>query len=303
VGTIAKPKVYVTNYALKYFAHRIGANSIQVVYPIPADLNPIFWMPDSDTIVDMQNADLIILNGASFEKWISFVSLPHSKLVDTSKGFDSDYIRVENTITHSHGSQGKHTHRDIHYTTWLDFNLAVRQAQAIEKVLSVLIPERKAFFKTNYQALAGELFHLDRLAAAGKDKIAGKPLLASHPFMEYFARRYSLNLKSLHWYHGSVPHPGQWKELNKTLEVHPSKWMIWEAKPVRALIAKLKAVGIGSIVFNPCYSKSPDGDFIITMKRNIENLISNVQSQQSTNPNPKILWSAMPPFDSNNDVQ
>jgi zinc transport system substrate-binding protein len=275
---IAKPTVYVTSYPLKRFAESIASNSVHIVFPVPADMNPIFWMPDPGTIADMQKADLIVLNGATFEKWLAFVSLPPSKLVDTSTEFKAAYIRVKDAVTHSHGAQGEHTHVGIHYATWLDFNLAVRQARVIEKAFSALLPEQKPSFNANYQRLSEALKRLDRLAASIGGDIGARPLLASHPFLEYFARRYSLNLKSLHWFHGSVPDAGQWKEFKEILKQHPAKWMIWEAQPVGASIEKLKSVGIDSIVFNPCYSAPSDGDFVVTMEKNLENLMRIIHS-------------------------
>lgn len=272
--TLAKPTVYVTSYPLKYFAERIASNRVHIVFPVPAGMNPVFWMPDSDTIANMQQADLIVLNGATFEKWRAFVSLPPSKLVYTSTGFKAAYIRVEDVVSHSHGAQGEHTHAAILYTTWLDFDMAVRQAQVIVKAFSALLPEQQPSFNANYQGLAEDLHRLDRLAATIAGDIGGRPLLASHPFLEYFAKRYSLNLKSLHWFYGTVPDAGQWKELDATIAAHPSKWMIWEAQPVSASVEKLKSVGVDSLVFNPCVNAPDQGDFLTVMRQNVENLKS-----------------------------
>jgi zinc transport system substrate-binding protein len=113
---------------------------------------------------------------------------------------------------------------------------------------------------------------LDQSAAAIGVKIGQKPLLASHSFMEYFARRYSLNMISLHWFHASMPDAEHWQELEAALAEHPAQWMIWEAQPVSTVVTKLKGLGIDSTVFDPCYSESPDGDFIIAMKKNMKNL-------------------------------
>jgi hypothetical protein len=81
----AKLTVYVVNYPLKYFAKRIGGEHIEVVFPAPADVDPAYWNPDVDTISAYQQADLIFLNGAGYAKWVDKVSLPRSKLVNTSK--------------------------------------------------------------------------------------------------------------------------------------------------------------------------------------------------------------------------
>ena len=68
--------VYVVNYPLQYFAERIGGEHINVVFPAPANVDPAYWMPDAPTIAAYQQADLILLNGARYAKWINKVTLP-----------------------------------------------------------------------------------------------------------------------------------------------------------------------------------------------------------------------------------
>ena len=50
-GTIS---VYVMNYPLKYFAERIGGAHVEVHFPAPADEDPAYWMPNSETISKYQ---------------------------------------------------------------------------------------------------------------------------------------------------------------------------------------------------------------------------------------------------------
>jgi hypothetical protein len=57
-------------------------------------------MPDTETIAAYQAADLILINGADYAKWTTKVSLPRSRLVDSSRAFRDAYIRAAGTITH-----------------------------------------------------------------------------------------------------------------------------------------------------------------------------------------------------------
>ena len=106
--------VYTVNYPLQYFAQRIAGDHAEVIFPAPGDVDPAFWQPDAATIGAYQRADLILLNGAGYAKWIKRVSLPRSKLVDTSAGFRSDLIETAGALTHSHGREGSDT-RLIHF--------------------------------------------------------------------------------------------------------------------------------------------------------------------------------------------
>ena len=254
--TFGGPKVFVTNYALKFFSERIGGENITVVFPVPEGMSPVFWMPNRRTVGAMQKADLIIINGANFEKWLMMVSLPPSKVVNTSAGFRNQYIYVPDAITHSHGAEGKHSHPGIRHTTWIDFRLAVKQARAIEKALSKRVPEMKTEFEKRYLSLEKDLLALDTRVRKVLGNDCSQPLLASHPEYDYFARGYSLNLKSVLWFPKVMPDPGQWKTLEGILHEHPAKWMIWEGEPIKEVSRKLHAMEIKSIVLWKIWSGS-----------------------------------------------
>jgi len=73
--------VYVVNYPLQYFSERIGGEAVEVHFPVPPDVDPAYWNPDILTIQKYQKADLILINGAGYAKWIRKTSLPQSKLM------------------------------------------------------------------------------------------------------------------------------------------------------------------------------------------------------------------------------
>ncbi len=272
IGSDNKLIVYTVNYPLKYFADRIGGNFVEVIFPAPPDVDPAFWTPDAKTIRAYQKADLILLNGADYAKWIKIATLPRSKLVDTSVGFKDRYIKVEDAVTHTHGPQGEHAHTGVAFTTWLDPLLAIEQANAIKEAFIKLMPGKKEIFETNFQSLKKVLSDLDKAMSAIVSKDPDKPLVASHPVYQYLARRYNLNLKSVQWEPDVFPVLNQWKELGVILESNPSHWMIWEDTPIKETTERLESIEINSIVFNPCGNIPENGDYISVMKQNVENL-------------------------------
>ena len=98
------------------------------------------------------------------------------------------------------------------------------------------------------------------------------PLIMSHPVYDYFARRYKLNIKSVHWEPDEVPGDEQWIELRGILKDHPAQWMIWEGEPGSDTAKKLEAIGINSLVFDPCGNVPEQSDFLIVMRKNVKNL-------------------------------
>ena len=267
-----KMTVYVVNYPLQYFAERIGGEHVKVVFPAPAGIDPAYWMPDAKTISDYQQADLILLNGTNYARWVNRVTLPRFRMVNTSAGFKDKYMEATEILTHSHGSGGEHAHEALAFTTWIDFSLAVRQAKAIEEALSRKRPDLRGSFQKNYAALEQDLMVLDETIKQVVSKDRTEPLVVSHPVYGYFARRYGLNIKSVHWEPDEIPTNEQMMALNRILKEHPAKWMIWEGKPMKESAERLKAIGLESLVFDPCGNTPDQGDFLSVMRQNVENL-------------------------------
>jgi zinc transport system substrate-binding protein len=68
---------------------------------------------DDQTVAAFQQANLIVVNGASFEKGLAKVTLAESRVVDTAKPLADELIVLTETVTHTHGPQGKHSHEGI----------------------------------------------------------------------------------------------------------------------------------------------------------------------------------------------
>jgi len=255
--------VHVVNYPLRYFAERIGGEEVRVVFP-KMEGDPAFWKPDGDAIAAFQEADLILLNGAGYAKWVSHASLPESKCVDTSEAFTKDFIRIEDARTHAHGPAGKHAHGGIAFTTWLDPTQAIAQAHAIQVAFLRRWPE--GGFETRFAALRADLLEVARRLEA---VIPKGPGVASHPVYPYLARRYGMNLRSVHWEPDEAPDPDGWAELRAILKEHPAGWMLWEGEPLAETARKLAELGVKSIVFDPCGNTPGEGDFLTVMNQNV----------------------------------
>lgn len=264
--------VYAVNYPLQYFAQRIAGEFAEVVMPVPPGVDPAFWQPDAAIIGDFQRADLILLNGAGYAKWVSRVSLPRRKSVDTSAGFSERYIETEGSQTHSHGREGDHSHAGTAFTTWLDFRQAVEQARAVRDALSRLAPERGDIFADNFLDLERDLLDLDTRLAAIVGRDPGRPLIASHPVYQYLVRRYSLNLESVMWEPDAIPPETEWRALTELREGHPAGWMLWESEPTAGNRERLQQLGVQSTVFHPCANRPQTGDFMSVMSENVQNL-------------------------------
>ena len=274
VGSLsAEPlNVYVVNYPLKYFAERIGGEHVNVTFPAPDDVDPAYWVPNVATITDYQQADLILLNGAGYAKWVKKVSLPRSRLVNTSIKFSEQYITSTEAVTHSHGPKGDHAHESLAFTTWLDFALAARQAEAIAVAFKRKLPQHHKTFEKNLAALASDLMALEAAMRRIVGRDPDRPLVVSHPVYDYLARAYGMHIQSVHWEPDELPGEAQWSDLLDVLKSHPAQWMIWEAAPMPESVQRLKSTGLDSLVFDPCGNVPENGDFMQVMRQNIDGL-------------------------------
>ena len=272
--------VYTVNYPLQYFAQRIARDHANVEFPAPADVDPAFWRPGADVIGAYQQADLILLNGAGYARWVEWASLPRRRLVNTSVEFKDRYIEAVQEVTHSHGPGGAHAHAGTAFITWLDLTQAVAQADAVRAALSHKRPAGSEQFDSNFRQLEAELLALDATLETLAATDPQKPLLASHPVYQYLARRYALNLESLLWEPDIAPLDDDWKTLQRLLEQHPAGWMIWENTPLDSTLTRLEALGVRSLVFSPCSQPPHEGDFMSRMRSNVENLRTAFQSSE-----------------------
>jgi len=260
--------VFTVNYPLAYFAERIGGDLVEVELPVPADQDPAYWLPDAANISAYQGADLILLNGAGYAKWVDRATLPTSKVVDTSAAFADRLIPMAGTTTHSHGPEGEHEHVGWAFTTWLDPVLAIQQAQAIEAAVSRLRPEHESEIHRRMELLKGDLFNIDSRFAVAARNIGDTPLVFSHPVYQYLIRRYGLNGVEVHWEPDEPPDGNAWDQLEQLLETHPAQWMLWEGQPLEATAAGLDELGIESVVFDPCGNRPGEGDYLTVMAEN-----------------------------------
>ncbi len=259
--------IYTVNYPLAYFAERIVGNGGTVVFPAPADVDPAMWAPGPEVIAEYQKADLILLNGAGYAGWVANATLPRSRLVNTTAGLTEQLIPIEDSVTHSHGPTGDHSHGGTAFTTWLDPEIATAQARAVLEALTGVRPESAAEFRTAFAGLEADLAKTDAGLAAAAEALGGEPVLFSHPVYQYLQRRYNLNGYSVHWEPGEAPAEAEWRALESVLKQHPAKLMIWEGEPLPDTKRRLQEFGIKSVVFEPGGNRPGEGDWLDLMRQ------------------------------------
>lgn len=273
---IGKLNIMVVNYPLYYFSQRIGGEYVTLDYNIPIDIDPAYWVPNEKELTQFQSADLIFLNGAGYAKWLNNVSLPSSRMINTSYSVKENYIETTEKTSHSHGPGGTHEHAGFSFTTWLDFEIATVQAGTIKEQLVKKLPQYSAEIEKNYSSLERDLGSIDKRMNLVSKAIneQGISFIGSHPVYQYLAKAYSLNIHSVHFEPNEVPSQEQWRSFDHTLEKYPSRIILWEDEPLSEVRLILKNRGLETLVFSPCANKPETLDFIEMMNQNITALES-----------------------------
>jgi zinc transport system substrate-binding protein len=263
--------VYAVNYPLAYFASRIGGEQVRVTLPVPADQDPAHWQPAPEQIIEYQQADIILLNGAGYADWVKTASLPNNRLVDTSRGFLDRLIALDDP-THSHGPAGTHSHGEFASHTWLDPALAVEQARGVLDALITYRPEHETEFRSHFAGLERDLQTLDQDLTAAFQALEQTPVLFSHPVYQYLARRYAAEARSLDWEPDLVPDAQALEALAAVRAEHPATVLIWEREPFAVTVETLEAEGLRSIAFETGANRPADKDYLALMRWNLANL-------------------------------
>lgn len=246
------PVVYTTFYPTEFFTTQIAGDTADVICPLPDDADPIYWQPTRDQIAAFQDADLIIINGAEFEKWLAAATLPESRVVDTAAGFEDAWVTYQST-THAHGAGGEHTHEGIDGHTWVDPINAIAQATAIRDALIERFPENETVYRVSFGALRAELENLNARLQAITEQLDNVQILASHPAYNYLASRYAWQITNFDLDPTIVIDQEALHEIDQALDPSAqTNLMLWESAPDEQTVMLLDALGVTSLTFSPC---------------------------------------------------
>jgi len=275
----SNPAIYTTTYPLKYFVERIGRDNVGVNCPVPAEPEAFLSNMTPEIIEGYQKADIVVINGAGYEKWIEVACLKESRIVDTARPCKDVLIEMD-AVTHSHGPGGDHTHKGIDGHIWLDPLYAGLQAREIASAMVARFPAHASDFEKGYSSLAEDLAGLDRLFSAATEQYDGRPMLASHPSYSYIARRYGWEVVNpkVGLDPKETPDERTWSKLRRVLAARPAGLILWESAPEAEVAeAVRRELGLRGVVFSPCMELSEEDvraglDYLGVMRRNAENM-------------------------------
>lgn len=191
---LERPLVKTTCYPMDWLVSQLAGPRVERELIIPEGQDPVHWQPEPDVVAGLAEADLVVANGAGYEKWMETATLPPGKVVYTAEGLD---LIERESVTHSHGVHGDHSHAAIDPHTWSEPGLFVQQAERVAEELERIDPEHSEAYDT---ALAQLTVTLEELSGAYEELFSEMSeeaaLAANHPAYDYLARRYGFAIVS-----------------------------------------------------------------------------------------------------------
>ncbi len=169
-------------------AEHIGGEKILATSIVPIGGDPHLYEPVPSDVAKVQDADIILINGLTFEGWIS-------QLVENS-GTDATSVLITKSVNPL-GSQVYENATDPH--AWMDASNGLIYAKNIYNAIIKADPENTSYYQDRYQSYITQLKDLDAYISTQINTIPEfkRVLITSHDAFAYYGNRYGIELSAI----------------------------------------------------------------------------------------------------------
>ncbi len=264
-----KLQVYTSFYTMYDFTKKIGGDRIACVNLVPTGVEPHDWEPSTSDIRNLENADIVIYNGAAMETWAEKVigSLSNDKLtvVEASAG-----IKL---ISKGNGEHDTDPH------VWLNPQNAKLEMENIKNALVERDPDNKDYYEANYETYAVRLDELDKRYRTTLESCSLKDMVVAHEAFGYLCEAYGLNQVAIEGLQAdSEPSVSRMAEIVDFVRENKVRYILYE-ELISPKVAETVAreAGVKTAMINPLEGLSEEAiqageDYFSVMESNLETL-------------------------------
>lgn len=181
-------KVVATASMIADMAENISGGLVEVETIVPIGGDPHIYEPTPSDAALVADADLILMNGLTFEGWLN-------ELIENS-GTNARSVLVTRGIDPIESSQYQNA-SDPH--AWMAANNGIVYCENITRALKELDPENAKAYEFNFQLFKQQLEEMDTYIFEQIRKIPAnqRVLITSHDAFQYYGRRYGIRLESV----------------------------------------------------------------------------------------------------------
>lgn len=172
-------KVVTSFYPIYEFTSHVGGDRADVFSLVPPGIEPHDWEPTLGDITRARGADVLIINGAGFERWASGIGA--KAIVNTTEGLDLGAAQKDDE-----GHVGINPH------VWLDPILAKHQVEVIRAALAKADPTNANYYDQNARKFSMTLDALDSSIKQDLASCKKSDFISFHDAFKWFAERYGL---------------------------------------------------------------------------------------------------------------
>ncbi len=184
-----KIKIVTSFYPLTFFAKKIGGEKVFVKQLIPDNMEVHNWQPSFSDILTLEDADILLYNGASLDLWfeediLNIINSAEKLIIKTTDGLQLIDTKSENGTLESNHSELYDPH------TWISPFLARQQAEKIYTGLIKKDPINTEYYSIRWQELKTSLEELDNNYFDSLSTKSKNEIFVAHSAFGYLAERY-----------------------------------------------------------------------------------------------------------------
>jgi len=183
-----KPKVIASCSMISDMTENIVGDLMDVEMIVPIGGDPHIYEPTPSDARMVSTADIVFINGLTFEGWITDLisnAAPNVPVVTVTEGINAIQSEKYDNSADPHA--------------WMDFKNGLQYVLNIKDALVALYPKYESQLEMNYnkyisEIKAADLYVQEQINLIPKDK---RVLITSHDAFEYYGKRYGIQLEAL----------------------------------------------------------------------------------------------------------
>ncbi|MCI0497538.1 MAG: zinc ABC transporter substrate-binding protein, partial [Thermoplasmata archaeon] len=191
-----RTSVVATIYPIGWMANFIGGEHVRVRTLVPENAEVHAWDPSASDILETDDADVVLYNGAGLETWFEDEVLPQISrggkvVVETTRNvtlIEGGHDHEDDNGTGEEGDGHDDGLHDPH--TWLCPFIALQQAETVYDALVEADPANAEAYALRWTELRARLEAMDASYAARLANRTGNEAIVSHAAYGYLAERY-----------------------------------------------------------------------------------------------------------------
>lgn len=185
--------VHTSIYPLAYLAEEVGGNHVAVTTVLPAGADPHDFEISPQQLIQTQQADLFIYNGAGVDQWAERLvsQRPVNRNINMAEALEAAGIELHEAEEHEEEEGHDHDHGDIDPHIWLDLNLMKTQAEIIRDAFIAFDPDHAQEYQNQTAQLLTNLYKLDQQYQSGLANCSLRKIIVTHDAFGYLADAYN----------------------------------------------------------------------------------------------------------------